>query len=135
MLCTAWMDNGAETPVDALLPGLVLFAHLDFHRDYDETILKQVFRNCTGGEFDDFMALDNFDSLFLNTKENKEAQNPSKYLLYQDPMSGIFDYHVKESGVNTKSYYQNIQKCMKECAKKQENISFYSRFMKNWRRY
>ena len=106
VLCTAWMDNGAETPVDALLPGLVLFAHLDFHRDYDETILKQEFRNCTGGEFDDFMALGNFDSLFLNTKENKEAQNPSKYLLYQDPMLGIFDYHVKESGVNTKSYYQ-----------------------------
>ena len=65
------MDNGAETPVDALLPGLVLFAHLDFHGDYDETILKQEFRNCTDGEFDDFMALDNFDSLFLNTKENK----------------------------------------------------------------
>ena len=56
-------------------------------------------------------------------------------LFFQDLMSGIFDYHVKESGVNTKSYYQNIQKCMKECAKKQENISFYSRFMKNWRRY
>ena len=131
VLCTAWMDNGAETPVDALLPGLVLFAHLDFHRDYDETILKQEFRNCTGGEFDDFMALDNFDSLFLNTKENKEAQNPSKYLLYQDPMLGIFDYHVKESGVNTKSYYQNIQKCMKECAKKtgkyQLLFSFYEK--------
>ena len=72
VLCTAWMDNGAETPMDALLPGLVLFAYLDFHRDYDETILKQEFRNCTGGEFDDFMALDNFDSLFLNSKENKE---------------------------------------------------------------
>ena len=131
VLCTAWMDNGAETPVDALLPGLVLFAHLDFHRDYDETILKQEFRNCTGGEFDDFMALDNFDSLFLNTKENKEAQNPSKYLLYQDPMLGIFDYHVKESGVNTKSYYQNIQKYMKECAKKagkyQLLFSFYEK--------
>ena len=131
VLCTAWMDNGAETPVDALLPGLVLFAHLDFHRDYDETILKQEFRNCTGGEFDDFMTLDNFDSLFLNTKENKEAQNPSKYLLYQDPMLGIFDYHVKESGVNTKSYYQNIQKCMKECAKKtgkyQLLFSFYEK--------
>ena len=131
VLCTAWMDNGAETPVDALLPGLVLFAHLDFHRDYDETILKQEFRNCTGGEFDDFMALDNFDSLFLNTKENKEAQNPSKYLLYQDPMLGIFDYHVKESGVNTKSYYQNIQKCMKECAEKtgkyQLLFSFYEK--------
>ena len=131
VLCTAWMDNGAETPMDALLPGLVLFAHLDFHRDYGETILKQEFRNCTGGEFDDFMALDNFDSLFLNSKENKEAQNSSKFLLYQDPMLGIFDYHVKESGVNTKSYYQNIQKYMKECAKKagkyQLLFSFYEK--------
>lgn len=131
VLCTAWMDNGAETLMDALLPGLALFSHLDFHRDYDETILKQEFRNCTGGEFDDFMALDNFDSLFLNSKENKEAQNPSKYLLYQDPMLGIFDYHVKESGVNTKSYYQNIQKYMKECAKKagkyQLLFSFYEK--------
>ena len=46
-------------------------------------------------------------------------------------MSGIFDYHVKESGVNTKSYYQNIQKCMKECAKKtgkyQLLFSFYEK--------
>lgn len=42
-----------------------------------------------------------------------------------------FDYHVKESGVNTKSYYQNIQKCMKECAKKtgkyQLLFSFYEK--------
>ena len=30
VLCTAWMDNGAETPVDALLPGVALFAHLGF---------------------------------------------------------------------------------------------------------
>ena len=52
-------------------------------------------------------------------------------LFFQDPMSGIFDYHVKESGVNTKSYYQNIQKCMKECAKKtgkyQLFFSFYEK--------
>ena len=33
VLCTAWMDNGAETPVDALLPGVALFAHLGFHKE------------------------------------------------------------------------------------------------------
>ena len=41
-----------------------------------------------------------------------------------------FYYHVKESGVNTKSYYQNIQKCMKECAKTgkyQLLFSFYEK--------
>lgn len=30
VLCTAWMDNGAETPVDALLPGVALLHILVF---------------------------------------------------------------------------------------------------------
>ena len=41
VFCTAWMDNGAETPVDAVLPGLVLFAHLGFHEDFDEKALAE----------------------------------------------------------------------------------------------
>ena len=46
------------------------------------------------------------------------AQHFRITLFFQDPMSGIFDYHVKESGVNTKSYYQTYRNVMKECAKK-----------------
>ena len=45
-----------------------------------------------------------FDSLFLDGKANQEAQNPSKYLLYQDPMAGIFDQEVVMSGVDTGAY-------------------------------
>ena len=131
VLCTAWMDNGAETPVDALLPGVALFAHLGFHKEYDESILKEEFKNCTGGELDDFMELDRFDSLFLNEKGNQEAQNPSKYLLYQDPMLGIFDYHVKASGTDIKAYYQEIYSCMSEnCTKSAKYglvFSFYEK--------
>ena len=51
-----------------------------------------------------FMELDAFDSLFLDGKANQEAQNPSKYLLYQDPMAGIFDQEVVMSGVDTGAY-------------------------------
>ncbi len=50
------------------------------------------------------MELDAFDSLFLDGKANQEAQNPSKYLLYQDPMAGIFDQEVVMSGVDTGAY-------------------------------
>lgn len=117
VFCTAWMDNGAETPVDAVLPGLALFAHLGFHADYDDNAFEEEFQNCTGGYLDDFMALDAFDNLFLNGKPNLEAQNPSKYLLYQDPMIGIFDDQVKENNVYTSVYYGNLKRRMAACQK------------------
>ena len=74
VLCTAWMDNGAETPVDAVWPGVALFAHLGFHLEYNEKVLEEEFKECMGGNLKDFMALDAFDSLFLNGKANQEAQ-------------------------------------------------------------
>nr|WP_294666219.1 beta-N-acetylhexosaminidase [uncultured Blautia sp.] len=115
ILCTAWLDNGAETPVDAVLPGLVLFAHLGFHQEYDHQALEEEFRNCTGGNLDDFMELEAFDSLFLDGKTNQKIHNPSKFLLYQDPMIGIFDHDVADSGVNTESYYGSVRDKMEHC--------------------
>lgn len=49
VLCIAWMDNGAETPVDAVWPGVALFAHLGFHLDYNEKVLEEEFKECVGG--------------------------------------------------------------------------------------
>ena len=60
VLCTAWMDNGAETPVDAVWPGVALFAHLGFHLEYNEKVLEEEFKECVGGNLKDFMALDAF---------------------------------------------------------------------------
>ena len=123
VLCTAWMDNGAETPVDAVWPGVALFAHLGFHLEYNEKVLEEEFKECVGGNLKDFMALDAFDSLFLNGKANQEAQNPSKYLLYQDPMAGTFDQEVVKSGVDTGAYYEKLKEQMAAC---QENSFAYA---------
>ena len=63
--------------------------------------------------------------IFLDTngKANQEAQNPSKYLLYQDPMAGTFDREVVESGVGTGAYYEKLKKMMEIC---QENSPEYA---------
>lgn len=116
VICTAWMDNGAETPVDAVLPGLALFAHLGFSRNYDRKQMEKEFMNCTAGKLQDFMELDKFDSLFLNGMPNQNAENPSKYLLYQDPLTGIFDYYIEESEVDIKRYYEELKDKMNVCA-------------------
>ena len=51
-------------------------------------------------------------------------------LFFQDPMSGIFDYHVKESRCQYKILLPKHTEMYEGMCKKQENISFYSRFMK-----
>lgn len=113
IICTAWMDNGAETPVDAVYPGLSLFAHLGFHRELDKAAWEEEFSICIGGRLDDFYQLDAFDSLFLGLGENSTADNPSKFLLYQDSLLGLFDYHIQE--INTRTYYRNLADTMKSC--------------------
>ena len=63
--------------------------------------------------------------IFLDTngKANQKAQNPSKYLLYQDPLAGIFDQEVVKSGVDTGAYYKKLKKMMEIC---QENSPEYA---------
>ena len=109
VFCTAWLDNGAETPVDAILPGAALFAHLGFHDVYDQAELEEEFHNATGSSLKEFIKLDRFDTLFLGEQVNIKSENPSKYLLYQDPMLGIFDWHLRGAGAE-KIITENWQK-------------------------
>ena len=67
--------------------------------------------------------MDKFDSLFLNGKSNQAADNPSKYLLYQDPLTGIFDYHIKESGIDAKKYYSDLKIKIGECTAHSDKYS------------
>ena len=60
MFCTAWLDNGAETPVDAILPGAALFAHLGFHEEFDEAALEDEFQDAVGSSLKEFLKLDKF---------------------------------------------------------------------------
>ena len=106
VFATGWMDNGAETPIDAIYPGLAVFSFLCFHEDLYEEELSAYFRDCIDAELEDFLLLDMLDALFKGSGKNLTADNPSKYLLYQDPMLGIFDYHLKDT--DTETYYRAL---------------------------
>lgn len=106
VFCTAWQDNGAETPVDAVLPGVALFAHLGFHEELDDALLIEEFRDTMDGEFADFYQLEYLDSLFVGAGNNITSDNPSKYLLYQDALLGMFDFHIMD--VDTATYYGTL---------------------------
>lgn len=127
VFCTGWMDNGSETPVDAVFPGLVLSAHLGFHKELNETELAEEFYITTKGRLEDFYQLEAFDSLFVGTDANITSDNPSKYLLYQDNLLGMFDYHIQD--IDTESYYGNLANRLESCVKTspayQELFTYY----------
>ena len=81
-------------------------------------------------KWEDFELLDRFDSLFQGDGNNISADNPSKYLLYQDAMLGMFDYHIQ--GVDTKSYYKDLadklDKCVEENTCYKTLFNFYKYF-------
>ena len=68
--------------------------------------LAQDFRDCVDASLDDFLLLDEFDALFQGKGNNLTSDNPSKYLLYQDALLGMFDYHIQN--VDTNTYYSAL---------------------------
>lgn len=115
VFATAWLDNGAETPFDAMYPGLALFSYLDFHSEFDLEKFTQYFEDCIDARLTDFCLLDEFDSVFQGSGKNLTCDMPSKILLYQDSMLGMFDYHLQ--GVDTAGYYIKLSHKLKQAAK------------------
>lgn len=126
VFATGWMDNGAETPIDAIYPGLAVFSFLCFHEDLYEEELSTYFRDCIDAELEDFLLLDLLDALFKGSGKNLTADNPSKYLLYQDPMLGIFDYHLKDA--DTETYYRTLADKLKSKAEMPGEYQEFFRF-------
>ena len=96
VFATAWGDDGAECPLNVVLPVLQLYAEIDYKGgNVSDEWLAERFEMCTEGKFDDFLLLDKPN----RTTENQPAigLNPSKYLLYQDVMQGLFDRHVDKA--------------------------------------
>lgn len=94
VLLTAWGDNGAEASVFSVLPVLQLWAELCYAGRSDEDHLRVRFRTCANGDYDDFMDMDAANLVPGNESPGRCSVNPAKYLLYQDPLCGLFDRHV-----------------------------------------
>ncbi|MGO4107678.1 beta-N-acetylhexosaminidase [Paenibacillus sp. YAF4_2] len=96
-LVTVWGDNGAEGSFYAVLPTLQLWAELCYKNTGDESVLQERFSTCAGGEYGDFISLDLANLVPDNPSPGRSMGNqvnPSKYLLYQDVLYGLFDKHV-----------------------------------------
>jgi len=103
VFATMWGDNGAETNIFSALLGMQLYAEHGYSKEPDEEKLKSRFEFCTGGKYDAFLELSSLDRI---PGEDYDVANPSKYLLWQDVLIGLFDKHVEGKPIG--EYYANL---------------------------
>ena len=100
---TMWGDDGKDCSFYTQLPMMYAAARMA-QGVFDKEVIQQEFREKYGYTFEEFMNLE-----LPNLAEGREGtiDNPSKYLLFNDPFIGKFDFRVKEGA---KEYYQNASK-------------------------
>ncbi len=90
VIITMWGDDGKDGSYFAGLSGLFAAAQMA-RGNFDRQDIAEKFRAFSGYEFEEFMNLE-----LANITEDGQcgSQNPSKYLLFNDPFLGLLDYTV-----------------------------------------
>ncbi|MDI2587640.1 beta-N-acetylhexosaminidase [Psychrobacillus sp. NEAU-3TGS] len=127
VFATMWGDNGAETPIQTALPGLQLFAEHTYHPEVSREHLEERFTYCTGYMLQDFLLLNQLDEIPGVMKDNLYSSNPSKFLLWQDVLVGLFDENIK--GLPIAEHYSSLTEQLGEAKVRNQGIdllfSFY----------
>jgi hexosaminidase len=112
VIATTWGDDGTECDITAALLGMQLFAEHCYGDGADRERLAQRFRTCTKARYDDFIALSYLDEVPGVSEGNHERVNPSRYVLWQPVLHGLFDAHI--AGRHLDRHYQKLAERMGE---------------------
>ncbi|WP_291293241.1 beta-N-acetylhexosaminidase [Enterococcus sp.] len=93
---TLWGDDGAETPMIASLLGLQLFSEAQFYTNPTWDKIADHLKLFHGLQAEEFLLLDLFDQTPGVAPENPSGSNPSKLLLYQDILYGLYEKAFRE---------------------------------------
>ncbi len=111
VFAAVWSDNGAEDSHFSALLGLQLYAEFNYTGRVDTERLKDRVKFCTDIAYDAFMDLKYLDEIPGIPVDNPHSANPSKYLLWQDLLLGLFDRHME--GVNAAKHYAMLEEIMR----------------------
>jgi len=103
---TLWGDDGYENNYFNALLGLQFYAEHAYAKELDEEKLHERVEFCTGISANRFLMLNELDTPPGVEEGNLEQTNPSKFLLWQDTLLGLFDKHIE--GLDLDSYYEAL---------------------------
>lgn len=109
---TFWMDDGAETPFTTGLLPMIYFAEEGFCQEPDDSTVDEILRFFQKAGMEDWMLFSQLDCLPGTDPVNAKSVNPSKELLYQDPLLGLFD--AQYQGHDLYGHYGKLAKKLRE---------------------
>lgn len=124
---TLWGDNGQEPSRYAVLPAITLWAELAFGREGTEEELRRRMR-VLKADYDDFLTLDLPAEVYDISEKKIPIFNSSyKYLLYNDPLLGMFDSLVVSGEYNR--YYRDYAAKIREAGARNPEYGYVFRAM------
>lgn len=112
MIVTAWGDNGGEASQFTPLPVLLYFAESAYREGLDTESLEKRAEECFGIGYEALLTLDAPNELPGITIEAGRPLNPSRYLLYNDPLEGLMDRHM-DPETASRGFAENAEKLRK----------------------
>ncbi len=116
---TMWGDDGAEVNIMTALFGMQQYAEHNYHQSPDEEQIKKRFRFCAKEDPDAYIALSKLDE--INLEDANDCYNPSKFILWQDILFGLFDGHFQN--IDLKGYYKQLEQEYTEAGKRSKDFS------------
>jgi len=125
---TIWGDNGTECLYNTNVLGLVLYGEHGYSETIDYDKLKARFEFITGASYDDFLALESLDNTPGVDDIALTSYNPSKFLMWQDLLTGLCDKNV--DGLPLDAHYKALAEQLKPMAER--NGIFNDMFLFNY---
>ncbi len=108
---TIWGDNGTECLYNTNVLGLALYGEHGYSETIDYEKLKQRFQFITGANYDDFLALEGLDNTPGVDDIAMTSYNPSKFLMWQDVLTGLCDKNI--DGLPLNAHYAALAEQLK----------------------
>jgi hypothetical protein len=122
VIVTGWGDNGSETSTFAIGPILQLYAEYCYTRALGKEQVERRLNSCMHMNYRDFYELDTLNLTPDNPAPGGIGIAPSKYLLYQDVLMGLFDKHIDE--LTYPKHYEKGYKTLAKISEKKEEYSY-----------
>lgn len=118
LLVTGWGDDGAEAAQFSAIGCIILFGTADASGELSFLEADGLCRLCTGYNYRELKILEIPDMTYSG-----EAMivNPSKYILYNDILVGLFDRHIEK---NYGEFYDECERVLIELARRDERFSY-----------
>ena len=104
---TVWGDDHRESSPHAILPGIQLFAEHEYNQTVTEEEVAQRFAFCTSVSYEAVKNICYFDMIPQINGDNYGVQSPSKTLMWQNLLLGLFDAGLGEYQVG--EHYRNLR--------------------------